>query len=432
MSSQFLEKPISILHLDDESDILTISEKFLKRFSEESGYKIAYYGITNPDNFFSTINQASFDIAIVDYEMPRTTGLEILHKLRNEYKSDLPLIIFTGRGREEVAINALNLGANYYIRKGLDFESQYRELFHSIETVVKQKRTEIAFHENEKKYRGLVENLPIIVLIMDKTGIINYANHVTDPYRLEEVLGTPFCDYVIKEDVKRAKELFYHSIDNKIITRGEFNTKIDNVIEVRYIPIIEEENITEIMAITDVITKRKEIEKSLRTSEEKFRSLFEQTPIAQAERDYSEVKIYLTRIKENLDTDLENYLKNNPEEVFTCAGKIKLTLVNRAALDLMEVSSEEEFKRLIPSKYLNQPKPFAAFIKQLVNIEKGELKQSNGVYFFTAKGKGLYLNIIHTVPEEFKKSFKRVWTKYIDVTELKQSQLKLELMEKSI
>jgi DNA-binding response OmpR family regulator len=146
LSSQFLEKPISILHLDDESDILTISEKFLKRFSEESGYKIAYYGITNPDNFFSTINQASFDIAIVDYEMPRTTGLEILHKLRNEYKSDLPLIIFTGRGREEVAINALNLGANYYIRKGLDFESQYRELFHSIETVVKQKRTEIAFH----------------------------------------------------------------------------------------------------------------------------------------------------------------------------------------------------------------------------------------------------------------------------------------------
>jgi hypothetical protein len=67
---------------------------------------------------------------------------------------------------------------------------------------------------------------------MDKTGIINYANHVTDPYRLEEVLGTPFFDYLINEDVKRAKELFYHSIDNKIITRGEFNTKIDNVSEV--------------------------------------------------------------------------------------------------------------------------------------------------------------------------------------------------------
>ncbi|MHA1990410.1 MAG: response regulator [Candidatus Hodarchaeales archaeon] len=432
MSSQFLEKPINILHLDDEPDILTISEKFLKRFSEESGNKIVYTGISNPNNFFSSILLNKFDIAIVDYEMPGITGLEILHKLRNEYKNDLPFIIFTGRGREEVAINALNLGANYYIRKGLDFESQYRELFHSIETVVKQKRTEIAFHENEKKYRGLVENLPIIVLIMDKTGIINYANHVTSPYRLEEVIGNPFFDYLIEEDVKRAKELFYHSIDNKIITRGEFNTKIDNIIDVRYIPMIEEEKITEIMAITDVITKRKEIEKSLSTSEEKFRSLFEQTPIAQAERDYSEVKIYLTQIKEKIGSDLENYLKNNPEEVFTCAKKIKLTLVNQAALDLMEVSSEEEFKELIPLKYLNQPKPFESFIKQLVNVEKGELKQSNGVHFFTAKGKSLFLNIIQTVPEEYKRSFKRVWTKYIDVTELKRSQKRLESLQKQI
>ena len=98
----------------------------------------------------------------------------------------------------------------------------------------------------------------------------------------------------------------------------------------------------------------------------------------------------------------------------------------------MEVSSEDEFLELIPFKHLDQPKPLMVFIKQLVNIDNGKLEQSNGVHFFTGKGKGIYLNIIHTVPKEYKNSFKRIWTKYINVTDLKQSQMKLEKMEKSI
>ena len=58
----------------------------------------------------------SYDAVVSDYEMPQKNGLDFLKELR-EQKNDIAFILFTGKGREDVAVKALNLGADSYITK---------------------------------------------------------------------------------------------------------------------------------------------------------------------------------------------------------------------------------------------------------------------------------------------------------------------------
>ena len=57
--------------------------------------------------------------------MPDTDGIAFLRKIRES--SDIPFILFTGRGREEVVIDAINNGVDFYLQKGGDPKSQFVE-----------------------------------------------------------------------------------------------------------------------------------------------------------------------------------------------------------------------------------------------------------------------------------------------------------------
>jgi len=59
-----------------------------------------------------------YDIIITDYEMPQKNGLDLLREIKKRHDAP-PVVIFTGRSREEVVRTALNLGAEgYYTKQG--------------------------------------------------------------------------------------------------------------------------------------------------------------------------------------------------------------------------------------------------------------------------------------------------------------------------
>ena len=63
--------------------------------------------------------RSHYDAVISDYQMPDVDGLQYLKKVRGTDK-DLPFVLFTGRGREEVVIEAYNSGVSFYVQKGGD------------------------------------------------------------------------------------------------------------------------------------------------------------------------------------------------------------------------------------------------------------------------------------------------------------------------
>jgi len=103
-----------VLYIDDEKDLLDMGKIFL----EQSGY---LHVDTTPSvtEALDKLKHRQYDGIISDYQMPRMNGIEVLRYIRSHYK-DLPFILFTGKGREEVVIEALNSGADFYIQKGGD------------------------------------------------------------------------------------------------------------------------------------------------------------------------------------------------------------------------------------------------------------------------------------------------------------------------
>lgn len=117
---------IHLLYVDDEPALLEIGKAYLER----SGDIFCDTAIT-PRIAIQKLKEKTYDAIISDFQMPDMDGIEFLKYVRLKC-GDVPFIIFTGRGREEVVIQALNNGADFYLQKGGDPVSQFVELEHNV------------------------------------------------------------------------------------------------------------------------------------------------------------------------------------------------------------------------------------------------------------------------------------------------------------
>lgn len=132
--------------MDDEEILLQAGSRYITRRYPE----ISVDTISSAREALEMIAKTPYDAIISDYQMPGTNGIEFLKILR-EAGNDVPFVIFTGRGREEVVIEAINSGVDFYIQKGRDPPSQYAELIHKVQSAVRRRRTEQALIKSEQR-----------------------------------------------------------------------------------------------------------------------------------------------------------------------------------------------------------------------------------------------------------------------------------------
>ncbi|PKL60617.1 MAG: hypothetical protein CVV33_01760 [Methanomicrobiales archaeon HGW-Methanomicrobiales-4] len=125
-----------ILFIDDETDLLDMGRMFL----EHSG-EFTVTTISDAETALYLINKKPFDAIVSDYDMPKITGIDLLSRLK-ENGDTTPFIIFTGKGREEVVIEALNKGADFYIQKTGDPKSEFAELASKIQYAISRRHAE--------------------------------------------------------------------------------------------------------------------------------------------------------------------------------------------------------------------------------------------------------------------------------------------------
>ena len=143
---------ISVLYVDDEEGLLELGKLFL----EKSG-QFRVDTVTSADEALRILKSTSYDAIVSDYQMPDMDGIALLKAIRTEF-SDLPFIIFTGKGREEVVIEAFENGADFYLQKGGQPRPQFLELGHKITAAVRRRKAEKALLESENRYRNVVED----------------------------------------------------------------------------------------------------------------------------------------------------------------------------------------------------------------------------------------------------------------------------------
>jgi len=127
---------ISILYVDDEATLLEVTKIYLEQTREFSVDTAESAAVA-----LSKLKTTNYDAVVSDYQMPVMDGIEFLKVLRKEYPK-LPFIIFTGKGREEVVIQAFESGADFYLQKGGAPKPQFAELARKITAIVEQRKSE--------------------------------------------------------------------------------------------------------------------------------------------------------------------------------------------------------------------------------------------------------------------------------------------------
>lgn len=202
---------ICILYVDDEPALLEMGKLFL----EQSG-EFTVDTLISASEALEILDKKNFDAIVSDYQMPVMNGIEFLKRVRAADTS-IPFIIFTGRGREEVVIEALNNGADFYLQKGGNPDTLYTELMHVVRQSVRMKQTQAILAEREQRYHDL-QNANDLIQSVAPDGHFQFVNKKwldTLGYEEQDLPGLTIFDIIHEESLKHCMETFHRVISGE-------------------------------------------------------------------------------------------------------------------------------------------------------------------------------------------------------------------------
>jgi len=169
---------IRLLHVDDEPDFAETAAAFLERENDRLRVETA----SDAEEALERLEASAFDCIVSDYDMPGRNGIEFLEAVREECP-ELPLILFTGKGSEEVASDAISAGVTDYLQKegGTD---QYTLLANRVQNAVSARQSATEAKRRRHRLEQILKTVPSCVVQLDRDGQFVFANQ-----RAVDVLG---------------------------------------------------------------------------------------------------------------------------------------------------------------------------------------------------------------------------------------------------
>lgn len=261
-----MTQPIHVLHVDDDPDLVELVATFLQRETE----LIDVLSVTDPSDALDRLAEGSFDCVVSDYDMPDRNGIELLGAVRREYP-DLPFILYTGKGSEEIASEAISAGVTDYLRKGTG-TSQYTVLANRIENAVAQHRAEASLEATQRRYQRLIEESSDVFTVLDREGRFEYVSPSAQRvlgYQPDDLLGDPAVGHVHPDDRKAIREEFDDLLGTQssqltVEARFENSEGEWRWLETRGRNLLDDDAVGGIVVYARDITERKERERILK------------------------------------------------------------------------------------------------------------------------------------------------------------------------
>ncbi|HAN19460.1 MAG TPA: hypothetical protein DCQ24_12410 [Bacteroidales bacterium] len=281
-----MKTKIRILHVDDSiHDRILVRDVLEKEYSE---YEII--SADNRDKFEKYLSEKEFDLVLSDFNILGFDGLQVLGVVK-KVKPDLPVIIVTGTGSEEIAIQAMKMGAADYVIKSVKHIQGLSPTIKSVlehNALIKEhKEAQERCKENEERFRSIFENSTLGIYRTSPDGKILLANPT-----LVLMLGYDNFDDLASINIelqgyetKHQRDEFIKHIEEEGFIKGFESTwkkKDNSIIYVRESAKAfynKEGTILYYEGIIEDITERKHAQDALQKNEQQFKALTEEAPV---------------------------------------------------------------------------------------------------------------------------------------------------------
>jgi CheY-like chemotaxis protein len=161
---------LSVLVIDDQKPMLDVIRLFLERFGNMN-----VKAVLTAKEALELLTTSTYDAMVVDYDLPEINGIEFLKMIRARGDTT-PVIIFTGVGREYAAIQALNNGADFFLKKGEDAQSQLLEMVHMIRQAVDRRNLGRGLGTTQKILSDALNFFHQAAYVIDREGKVMVWN----------------------------------------------------------------------------------------------------------------------------------------------------------------------------------------------------------------------------------------------------------------
>ncbi len=432
---------LRVLYVEDNRQDADLTVRHLKKYAPHIQMQVAPSQKLALELLYE--QRQPCDLVLIDRNLADGDGLSLLVKLRS-LNLPVAVVMVTGSGDEETVIAALKAGADDYIIKRDD----YLEFLPAVlEVALKHYRQQISHYNHPLRVlyaehhpadidltrRYLEKNAPYITLEVVHTAR-QALEALTDPERLHrpDVL---LVDYQLPgglnalELIKEIREAYRLAIPIVLVTgQGDEMIALQALrLGVQdYIPKTDHYLARLPYALADAYhrVRLEQEHDALRSSEERFRSLFMDSPVAMLEQDFSAVKRNLLALKRSGVNDVRNYLLQHPQLVRDLMNQSAILSYNRAALRLYGVDEET------PPRSLGELLDFEAvwrdFTIELDEIAAGQTHFRRETADILPGGRCIFLNLHWNALDGYEETLERVIVALEDITERKQAAERIE------
>ncbi len=177
------------------------------------------------------------------------------------------------------------------------------------------------------------------------------------------------------------------------------------------------------IAVKEDVTETIQTQQELRKTHDRYRRLFESSPLALYEENYSAVKAFIDDLRSSGVNDLRAYCDEHPDAITSCASMIEIVDVNKAAVEMAGAGSKQEL--LGDLTRIFDEESYDDLREQLLWLHEGNLSYAAEVVNKTLTGERRIIELSLSIAPEFAESWSEVIISLTDITERKQRERQL-------
>jgi PAS domain S-box-containing protein len=401
-----------------EFTVLNVDDEDASRYATSRVLRQAGFEVLEAANGAEALRlvKENPDLVVLDVHLPDMDGFEVCERIKADPATALIPVLHLSAIHldDQFVVKGLEGGADGYLTHPLEPPV----LIAYVKALLRARQAEAKVVAAAREWRTTFDTISDAMCLVDREGKVLRCNEA-----MTKLMGRPFSEFI----GRTCDELSHPILDSM---GGSLLARLREIrhrevvelpmgerwLHVTVDPLLDEggDFISAVHIIADV-TERKRAEEALQESEERYRQLFEDSPISLWEQDFSAVKQRIEALRQQGVTDFRAFFEGHPEAVAECVALIKNTTMNKASLKLYAAGSKEELlaglDRLIP------PKAYHVFREELVWIAEGRTRFELESVNRTLAGERIDIRLHWSVAPGYEDTLSKVLVSIEDITE---------------